>query len=60
MKKLSGILITTFLASVLLATMACTQVANNANSESAKHASNKIAKEIFEKSFQADFFVKTF
>jgi hypothetical protein len=43
MRKLSGILITIFLASVLLATAACTQVANNSNSESSKPANNTTA-----------------
>ena len=43
MKNLPGILMTIFLASVLLATTACTQPASNFNSESAKPASSTTA-----------------
>jgi hypothetical protein len=43
MRKLSGIVVTIFLASALLATTACSPAANNANSESAKPANNATA-----------------
>lgn len=43
MKKLFGMLITTFLASVLLAATACTQAVNNSNSESSKSVNTPTA-----------------